>query len=69
MNIEQFKYKVIGVTNILGGGLIYDEDDLPDDWDNLAEEIRIMAKHAAYCANRLAGYAGSAKRQALKGNS
>ena len=65
MEIEEMKIKVAGVCQLLEGGLSCDEDGVRgDDWDSLADELAAMARHAAVGANRLAAYAGIARRKA-----
>jgi hypothetical protein len=60
---DEFKERVVEIATDLGSGLTYDEDELCDTWEGLAEEVTAMAKHAAICANRLASYAGIAARK------
>ena len=67
MTIEEFKSKVVSVQELIGGGMIYDEDGLPDDWELLAEELAKTARHIMVGGSRVAAYAGIARRKANLG--
>lgn len=64
MEIGECKIKIANVAELLCGGLIVDDESLPDEWDSLANLTANMARHAAVCTNRLAAYAGVARRRA-----
>jgi len=57
--------RVVMVCTDLGGGLPYHEDSMDaETWEELADELVVLARHAAIGANRIAAYAGVARRRA-----
>lgn len=67
MTIEEIQSKVVKIATKIGEGLAYDENQLPDDWDDLAREIGEEARHCMLNGCRLASYAGIAAKKARGG--
>lgn len=65
MDIDEVKDKVSNICQSLGGGLPYCPESIEaEDWDALATELADIARHACTEANRIASYAGIARRKA-----
>ena len=68
VTINDVKDKVSDICQSLGGGLPYDPDSiLAQGWDELADELADIARHASVETNRIASYAGIARRKANTG--
>jgi hypothetical protein len=65
MDIYEIKNKVVGICTDLGGGLPYETDQIDGgDWDEIATELAELARGACIAGNRIAAYAGIARRKA-----
>ena len=65
MEIESLKDRVVEACQMIGGGLPYDAESIEaDDWDSLADYLADVARHVCVGGNRMAGYAGYARRRA-----
>jgi len=67
LTLAEVKDRVIDVCTDLGAGLPYNEESMDaETWEDLADELAMLARHAAIGANRIAAYAGVARRRANK---
>jgi len=65
LTLAEVVERVIAVCTDLGGGLPYHDDSIDaTTWEELADELAMLARHAAIGANRIAAYAGIARRRA-----
>lgn len=65
LTFAEFIDRVVTVSTDLGAGLPYDEVSIDaKTWEELADELAMLARHAAIGANRIAAYAGVARRRA-----
>jgi len=68
ITISDAKDRVVDICTSLGCGLPYDGDSiLAETWEELADELAAIARHACTEANRVAAYAGIARRKANEG--
>jgi len=68
LTLAEAKDRVVTVCTDLGAGLPYDDVSIDAmTWEELADELAMLARHAAIGANRIAAYAGIARRRANEG--
>lgn len=66
LSLDEYKSRVAGICEQLGGGLPYEADQIKaDDWQELADELIEIASFVGSMANSLAAYAGNASKRAM----
>lgn len=67
LTLAEAKDRIVNVCTDLGAGLPYNEESIDAvTWEELADELAVLARHAAIGANRIAAYAGVTRRRANK---
>ena len=65
MEPDELKYKVVGVCNLLAGGLPADEVQIiGESWNEIATYLADVARHIQTCGSSVAAYASIARRKA-----
>ena len=65
LTLDEVIDRVVTVCTDLGAGLPYDEVSFDaTTWEELADELAMLARHAAIGANRIAAYAGVVRKRA-----